>query len=221
MSLRIVLSKTKITILGLVIILVVGMALSTKVVSLKDAAGYRTGTSSLQANTEVSHSFADKTFLPVVVPYIMSHAVDVLTLDKAIQKDLNAAGAKYGHQDGPSNAYAVPVKFTGTAETFVNDFMPVTVPGLTNGVTIYVQMGPALNGTTLRDVTGTVTFQQFVNQLAYQDAATKLNDKVRELVLSKIDKNSLKGKTVTITGAFSVVNPQNYIIMPIKIEVGK
>ncbi len=220
MSLRIRFSRTKLVILGVVIVLLVAMSLSTKVVSLKDAAGLRTGTSSLQANTDVSHTFADKTYLPVIVPYIMKHAVDVLTLDKAIQKNMTSAGAKYGHQDGPSNAFAVPVKFTGTAEAFVNDFMPVTVPGLTKGVTIYVQMGPALNGTTLRDVTGTVDFQQFVNQLAYQDAATKLNDKVRELVLSKIDKNSLKGKKVTITGAFSVTNQQNYIIMPIKVEVG-
>lgn len=221
MRLRAMFSKTKLVILGLVIILVVGMAFSTKVVSLEEAAGYRTGTSSLQANPGVSTSFADKTFLPVVVPYVMAHAVDVLKLDKAIQKDMNTAGKTYGHQDGPSNAFAVPVKLTGTAEAYVNDFLPVTVPGLTKGVTIYIQMGPALNGTTLRDVTGTVTFEQFVNQLAYQDAATKLNDKVRELVLAKIDKKSLVGKKVTITGAFSVTNLQNYIVMPIKIEISK
>ncbi|MEI8222701.1 MAG: DUF2291 family protein [Actinomycetes bacterium] len=221
MKLKFQLTKLRISLIAIVLVLVVAMALSTKVVSLSDANGtYRTGTTSLQANPKLSVSFADKKW-PEIQPFIKEHAVDIVEIDKAIQADLAAAGPKYGHTDGPGNAYAVPVKFTGVGQAMVNDFLPVKVAGLSAKATIYIQMGPALNGTSLRDVTGTVKFEDFVNQLAYQDAATKLNDKVRENVLKPFTKGALVGKTITILGAMSITNPTNYIVIPTQIDVAK
>jgi predicted lipoprotein len=221
MSPRVKFTKLRIVLIGITVALVVAMALSTKVVSLSDAnSTFRTGTTSLQANPKLSDSFADKKW-PEVVPYIKAHAVDILEVDKGIQADITNVGPKYGHTDGPGNAYAVPVKFTGVGQAMVNDFLPVKVAGLSSAATIYVQMGPALNGTSLRDVTGTVKFEDFVNQLAYQDAATKLNDKVRETVLKPFKHGDLVGKTITLYGAMSVTNPTNYIVIPTEITVGK
>jgi predicted lipoprotein len=57
--------------------------------------------------------------------------------------------------------------------------------------------------------------------LAYQDAATKLNDKVRENVLKPFTKGALVGKTITILGAMSITNPTNYIVIPTQIDVAK
>jgi predicted lipoprotein len=221
MSLNVKVTKLRIALTAIVVILVISMALSTKVVSLKDAnTTFRTGTTSLQANPKISTSFADKKW-PEDLSYIKAHAVDIVELDKAIQADMKQAGPKYGHTDGPGNAYAAPIKFTGVGQTMVNDFLPVKVPGLSAAATIYIQMGPALNGTSLRDVTGTVKFEDFVNQLAYQDAATKLNDKVRELVLKPYKHGDLVGKTISIFGAMSITNPTNYVIIPTEIVVGK
>ena len=84
---------------------------------------------------------------------------------------------------------------------------------------MYLQIGPALNGTALRDVTGQVRFGDFENQLAYQDIGTKFNDKVREGVLSTVDKTTLTGKTLNIIGAFSLFNPSQFMIVPISLEV--
>ena len=221
MSLQDRFTRTRVVLLVLGLILVIAMGLSTKVVSLTEAnSTFRTGTTSLQANPEISTSFADKKW-PEVVPYVKKHAIDIVEIDKGIQSDITKVGPKYGHTDGPGNAYAVPVKFTGVGQAMVNDFLPVKVDGLSAAATIYIQMGPALNGTSLRDVTGTVAFEDFVNQLAYQDAATKLNDKVRENILKPFKKGDLVGKKVTITGAMSVTNPTNYIIIPVEIVVGQ
>ena len=39
-----------------------------------------------------------------------------------------------------------------------------------------MQIGPAINGTALRDVTGTVDFNEFTNQLEFQEVATEFNN---------------------------------------------
>jgi predicted lipoprotein len=107
--------------------------------------------------------------------------------------------------------------FTAVAGELKGDLLVLEVEGV--DTKLYLQVGPAINGTAIRDVSGLVSFGMFDNQLAYQDAGTKLNDKVRDLVLSKIDKTTLSGKTLKITGAFSLFNLQQYAIVPVVIEV--
>ena len=166
-----------------------------------------------------SAAFANEYYDAKIVPYIMANAHDLKELDAAIQADPNAAGAKYGKRDGDNAAYSVATKFTAVAGELKGDLLVLEVEGIET--VVYLQAGPALNGTAIRDVSGLVNFGMFDNQLAYQDAGTKLNDKVRDNVLSKIDKTALTGKTLTITGAFSLFNPKQYMIVPIAIEVAE
>ena len=53
-----------------------------------------------------------------------------------------------------------------------------------------MQVGPAVNGTALRDVTGLVNFNDFVNQVEYSDAAIALNDKMKAAVLADLDRRA-------------------------------
>ena len=101
----------------------------------------------------------------------------------------------------------------------MGSILPVTVPGVPADVTVQVQIGPALNGTALRDVTGTVSFNEFTNQLEYQQVATELNNQVRDSVLTGLDPASLTGKTITVTGAFTRVNPTLVSVVPVAFEV--
>ena len=166
-----------------------------------------------------SAAFANEYYDAKIVPYIVANAHDLKELDAAILADPNAAGAKYGKRDGDNAAYSVATKFTAVAGELKGDLLVLQVEGIET--LVYLQAGPALNGTAIRDVSGLVNFGMFDNQLAYQDAGTKLNDKVRDNVLSKIDKTALTGKTLTITGAFSLFNPKQYMIVPIAIEVAE
>ena len=59
----------------------------------------------------------------------------------------------------------------------------MAVEGL-DGIRVRVQTGPAINGTDVRDATGTVEFGQFKNQIEYQDAGSALNDQVKAQVLA-------------------------------------
>ncbi len=164
-----------------------------------------------------SAAFANEYYDSKIVPYIQENAHDLKELDGAIVVDPNAAGAKYGKRDGDNAAYSVATKFTAVAGELKGDLLVLEVEGINTKV--YLQVGPAINGTAIRDVSGLVNFGMFDNQLAYQDAGTKLNDKVRELVLSTVRKEELTGKTLNITGAFSLFNPKQYMIVPVAIEV--
>jgi ABC-type glutathione transport system ATPase component len=70
---------------------------------------------------------------------------------------------------------------------------------------VSLQVGPAINGTAIRDAAGFINFNQFVNQVDFADAATALNSEVKAKVLKGIDPKSLKGKKVSFTGAFTAL----------------
>jgi predicted lipoprotein len=164
-----------------------------------------------------SAAFAEAYYEEQIVPYILENAQDLAEMDAAIIVDSNSAGAIYGNQDGPNAAYSVPTMFTAIAGELKGDLLVLEIEGVETKV--YLQVGPALNGTAIRDVSGLVNFGMFDNQLAYQDVGTKLNDKVRDLVLSLVDKETLTGKTLNIVGAFSLFNPAQYMIVPVALEV--
>ena len=84
---------------------------------------------------------------------------------------------------------------------------------------VRVQTGPAINGTDLRDATGTIAFGQFVNQIDYQNAGSALNKEMKKQVLSKIDTATLTGKTISVVGAFKLINPNNWLVTPVKLDV--
>lgn len=199
--------------IGLAVIVAAGIGVSTKYVSGADVTLLEKG---VKAKID-SAVFANENYDSLIVPYIKEHATDLAILDAAIIADPLAAGAKYGKRDGDNAAYSVATKFTAVAGELKGDLLVLKVPGVKT--TAYLQVGPSLNGTAIRDVTGTVQFGQFENQLAYQDAGTKLNDKVRANVLDGIDKTKLTGKTINVVGAFSLFNPKQYMIVPISIEV--
>jgi predicted lipoprotein len=82
-----------------------------------------------------------------------------------------------------------------------------------------MQTGPAINGTDLRDATGEIKFGDFKNQIEYQNAGAAINNAMKQEVLAGIDTASLPGETVTVTGAFTLVNPKNWLVTPVEISV--
>jgi predicted lipoprotein len=144
-------------------------------------------------------------------------AVDATTLAAAIAADASAAGKKYGVQG--NTAPEVSVKFTGVLGEGASGVYPVTVDGLPATTLVRVQTGPAVNGTDLRDATGKITFGQFTNQIEYQDAGSALNNELKAEVLAKYEGQDLKGKTVSVVGVFQLINPNGWLVTPVKLDV--
>ncbi|MDQ1609307.1 MAG: hypothetical protein QOE16_2039 [Microbacteriaceae bacterium] len=194
-----------------VVVVIVALGLGTKVVANGSAAAATTEAFSAQA-------YGKKEF-PKVQAAITKRAVDAPTLAAAIAADPTAAGKKYGVNTGAGAGPEFSVSLTGTFGTNASGIYPVTVAGLPQTLVVRVQTGPAINGTDLRDAPGNIAFGDFSNQIDYQNAATALNDQLKKLVLAKVDTASLTGKTVTIVGAFQLINPNSWLITPASLEV--
>ncbi|MBB2909399.1 putative lipoprotein [Streptosporangium becharense] len=162
-------------------------------------------------------AFGAEMYESKVVPAIEKDAVDLPVLVEALVADKDAAGEKYGRRQGTS-PYSFPVKGTGEAGEAKSGLLPVTVPGLPEGTRVSLQIGPAINGTALRDAAGFITFGQFLNQVEYADAATSLNNQMRERLLKNLDVAGLKGKKISFTGAFTLLSPSVVTITPVSVE---
>jgi predicted lipoprotein len=159
--------------------------------------------------------YADARFESEIVPQIEEEAVDLATLLTELAN--GADESEFGHTPGSGSAYSFPVTFEGTAGERSGAILPVTVEGVDGETTVQVQVGPALNGTALRDVTGTVSFNEFTNQLEFQEVGTEFNNRVRDSVLSDVEVS--EGDTVSVTGAFTRVNPALVSVVPVAFEV--
>ena len=192
-----------------VVVLIGAMAYDTKVVRIGSEHDVR------------EQKFAPEAFgvemFPKVKETIEGRAVDAAELAAALAADKKAAAEKYGVATPTGPIFAV--KFTGVAGERKGNMSTFAVSGLPPEVTVRVQTGPALNGTDLRDATGTIQFGQFKNQIEYQDAGSALNNEVKKGVLSGMDPEALSGKTVDIIGVFRSINPKNWIVTPVRFAV--
>jgi predicted lipoprotein len=192
-----------------VIVVLGAMVLGTKVVDLNSAGA--AGPAAFDPATYGATEF------PKLQQAIESRAVDATTLAAAIAADPGKAATTYGVAGGSGPIYSV--RLTGVVGTGVSGVYPVAVPGISPDLMIRVQTGPAINGTDVRDATGTVAFGQFTDQIDYQNAASALNDQLRKTVLAPVDTAHLAGRTVTVIGAFQLINPKGWLITPVRLSV--
>jgi predicted lipoprotein len=197
------------TLLAVVVLLAGG--LTTRFVSAEAAEEAASGTRFDPA------AYTDERFDDEIVPQVEEEAVDLAVLLEDLAG--GADEAEFGHAPGAGSSYSFPVEFTGVAGAPNGSIVPVTVEGVASDVVVQVQIGPALNGTALRDVTGTVSFNEFTNQLEFQEVATEFNDRVRDEVLTEVDPATLEGSTIHVVGAFTRVNPALVSVVPVVFEV--
>lgn len=195
--------------IGVIVLVVLGIVLGTKAVPSDDPLA------------QGAVAFDPETFgvdnFPTVQEGIVDRAESAATLAEAIAADPDAAAAEYAVASSGGPVYSVT--FSGVVGEGQSGLYPVTVEGVPSELLIRVQTGPAINGTELRDATGDIQFGQFKNQIDFQNAAAALNDQLKLDVLADIDTAALTGKTVTVTGAFTLVNPAGWLVTPIEIDV--
>lgn len=190
--------------------LIVAMVLSTKAVKI--------GTPTESAAKTFDPAAYGEMQFPKTKAAIMSRAVSADTLATALAKDADAAGKQYGVAGGGIGP-EISVKFTGVAGDVDSGIYTIKVPNVPDSVIIRVQTGPAINGTDLRDATGTIGFEQFVNQIDYQNAGYAINSAMKKAVLEKIDTDKLKGKTISVVGVLQLINPTGWLVTPVQLDV--
>ena len=191
------------------LVLLVVMALSTKVVRIDSTAGITPGTFSAAAYGAAA--------FPKVKAAIERRAVAASTLAAAISKDRTAAAKRYGVATNAGAEFSVA--FSGIVGKGDFGTYDVSVAGLPKTVVVRVQTGPAIVGTDLRDATGTITFGQFTNQIEYQNAGSALNKELKKYVLAKIDTDHLTGKSISVVGAFPSTDDDSWLVTPVQLDV--
>lgn len=200
---------------ALALVVLAAMAATTTTVAADDLEAANVGKHVFDAA-----EYANEKYDSEVVPAIADNAVEITDLLPAIIADPEAAGEEFGHKDGVSSPYAYPVTGTGVAGTVQGTLLPLTVEGVPSDVQVMLQIGPAINGTALRDATGLIGFGDFLNQIEYANASTELNNKVKADVLAGFDAAAAAGKTITFTGAFSYgSNHAVILVTPVELEV--
>lgn len=154
---------------------------------------------------------------PRIRDYVTEKAPDAVQLAEELAADRNAAITAYGTMAGAFPA--IPVTFTGIAGEGRSGIFEVNVDGLPDGTGIRVQTGPAINGTELRDITGDIEFGAFKNQIEFQNVGAGINRAMAAEILSDLDREGLSGKTVIVSGVFTMINPQNWLVTPVAFEV--
>ena len=158
-----------------------------------------------------------QTEFPRIQAFVKEKAVDAATLAPEVLADKSAAAEKYG--TASSTGAIMFVTVTGVAGEAKSGVYPLQAQGVPADITVRVQTGPAINGTDLRDAPGDIAFGNFKNQIEYQDAGSGINRAMKAAVLDGIDTANLSGKTVTVTGAFRLINPKNWMITPVEVAV--
>ncbi len=197
-------------IIGIAVIALVGaIALDTTVVRVGSEADLR--------QQAFNPDNFGQTEFPRIRDVVIERAPDAVTLANELAANKKAAIAAYGTMAG---AFPVmPVKFTGTVSEGKSGIFDVSVDGMPDGVKIRVQTGPAINGTELRDIPGDIEFGAFKNQIEYQDAGAGINRAMAEETLSGLDRDTLTGKTISVAGAFTMINPKSWLVTPVRLEV--
>lgn len=191
------------------LILVAAMILDTRIVRIGSEEDVQKAAFSAEAYGESE--------FPRIQTDIEARAVDAVTLAAAIAKDRATAEKEYGVAAGVGPVMSV--KFAGLVGEGKSGIYKVAVDGVPDTLLVRVQTGPAINGTELRDATGKVAFGQFTNQIEYQDAGSALNNAMKAAVLSKVDTKALTGKTISVVGAFKLINPKSWLVTPVRLEV--
>lgn len=204
-------SRTK-TVVGIVIVIavLVAMGLDTTVVTQGSSGA------TASSNQFSAQAYGQKEF-PKVQKTISQRAAPAAKLASAIQQDKDAAVDKYGV---PGDiAPIMSVKFTGVVGKGDSGTFNVKVDGVPQDLTIRLITGPAITNTVLRDGVGNIAFGDFENQIQYQDAGSGINNAMKKQVLAGLDRDQLTGKTVHVVGAFQLINPNNWLVTPVRLSV--
>ena len=195
--------------ISLAVIVVIGaMALDTKVVKKGSA-------DDVQEQAFSPDSYGSKHF-PDIQKDVAARAIDAKTLAEALLTNQQEAAKKYGVG---SPLPVMSVKLEGVVEQGKMGIYALKVADMPQGIQVRMQTGPAITGTDLRDATGNIQFGDFTNQIEYQNAGSAINRAMKSAVLYKVDNAALTGKTVQVVGVFRLLNPKNWMITPVSLEV--
>ena len=166
-------------------------------------------------------AYVDGIWESKVLPTVQQNAVDFSQLYKELKLNQDAASQKYGKKVG--GPYNFLTKFEGKVLSVDTSsrvgIIKVETQTSSGAAILTVQVGPVVQGTSIRDALGFIVFNDFLNQLQFADVADELNTRALQNALGDTDPTTLVGKTVDIIGAFTLDNIDDLVVTPVFMTV--
>jgi len=160
-----------------------------------------------------------------VIPYLDGKAGPFAEVAALAKADPEAAGAKYGNPRKQSNSpWTYAVRLEGTIVGFNtqsrNGNIEVDVDGDAKA-DLRVQIGPAIQGTAIRDTLDFVNFNDFTNQIEFAQFGKALNTHADKTVLSKLPRQDLEGRRARVVGAYPLKAGADLpVVTPVEADIG-
>jgi len=160
-----------------------------------------------------------------VVPFLRERAGTFQEVSALATGNLDAAAEKYGHKEKQGNApwtFAAKIDGVIVAEETKSraGYVDVDVDG-DRQADVRVAIGPAVRGTAIRDSLKFVNFNEFKNQIEWAQYGKSFNTHVNGLLLEKLPRDGLTGKTIKALGAYPLpAKGQLPLFVPVTITVG-
>ncbi|OGO64489.1 MAG: hypothetical protein A2030_11700 [Chloroflexi bacterium RBG_19FT_COMBO_50_10] len=187
-------------------------------------------------------AYVDGIWASKMLPAFSEKAVELPNILSEMKLDSNGIASKEGLIDianqyglitvGEAHVYIV--KGSGTVINVNTETSLGTVEVALNGyngpikVRLYVGTRIPSDETSVRDAVGFITFGDFKEQTEYGKVNSEINKRILSEVLGTVDRNSLIGKTISFTGAFSIrtfnliqIDLKEIRIVPVEIELGE
>ncbi|MDQ0473172.1 DUF2291 family protein [Labrys wisconsinensis] len=145
-----------------------------------------------------------------LVPYFEGKAKPFAEVIAAVRGNPDEAGRQYGYREQPNAPWTYMAMVKGRIVSADTGTRAATVGVDTDGdgkADVTVQIGPVIRGTVLRDALDFVTFNSFTDQTAFARFGKAFNTYVDRQSLSKLPREGLVGRSLTVTGAFPPPKP--------------
>ena len=158
------------------------------------------------------------------LPEMNETAVDLTEFLTKSNGDLTALAKEHGkYSMGDSGELSYVVKGTGTVEEVNTEsqagFMTVKLDGYTGSEAVKIQIGPVYKGSSIRDCLSFIKFGDYKNQEEWAAVSQSINKVVADDVVGPADPASLKGKTISFVGAFTVSSGStDVLVTPVVLE---
>lgn len=204
---------------------VAGLALTASLLSgckiIKTPTAEEAAATAFDSNRQVSEIWEAQ-----ALPYLDGKAGPLAEVAALAASDAAAAGTKYGNPAKQANSpwtFAVRVEGKVIAADTASRAATIDVDADGDGAAdARVQIGPAIRGTALRDSFDFVNFNEFKNQIEWAQFGKALNQHMDETVLKALPRDSLVGRTVSVTGAYPMPSGADLpLVTPARITLGE
>jgi predicted lipoprotein len=134
------------------------------------------------------------------MPAVIKEAPELITLIDKLETDRESASESFGRKLGISSTWYFMARGEGFIDSIRDDYLLVDLNG-----NLRMQVATSfIFGNAVRDGSGVVDIDEFVNMTDFNNVSVALNHLVKERVIPELKKSALPGMKLDFAGAFEL-----------------